>query len=67
MNFNAPNYKEHLKEYFNQKLFFQERYFSIFYMKVILVRKLLYEIYDSISIYFLINFEKSLGRASSFT
>ena len=29
MNFNAPNYKEHLKEYFNQT-FFQKRYFCIF-------------------------------------
>ena len=24
MNFNAPNYKEHLKEYFNQKVFFKK-------------------------------------------
>ena len=33
MNFNAPNYSEHHKEYFNQKnCFFKYIYFFIFYI-----------------------------------
>ena len=31
MNFNAPNYKEHQKEYFNQKLFFKKN-ISLFFI-----------------------------------
>ena len=35
-NFYAPNYKEHLKKYFNQKVFFPKKYFCIFlYMNLI--------------------------------
>ena len=31
MNFNAPNYKEHQKEYFNQKLFLKNISLSFIY------------------------------------
>ena len=31
MNFNVPNYKEHLKEYFNQKFFFKKD-ISVFFI-----------------------------------
>ena len=31
MNFNAPNYKEHQKEYFNQKLF-SKKNISLFFI-----------------------------------
>ena len=31
MNFNAPNYKEHQKEYFDQKLF-SKKYNSLFFI-----------------------------------
>ena len=33
MNFNAPNYEEHLKEYFNQKLFSIKIFLYFLYMK----------------------------------
>ena len=61
MNFIAPNHKEHVKEYFNQKIFF--KYFCIFINE----NRLLCLSNDVISISFEINSEKSLGKASSFT
>ena len=32
MNHNAPNYKELLKEYFNQKFFFKKKDISVFFI-----------------------------------
>ena len=62
MNFYAPNYKEHLKEYFNQK-----KIFLIFFIGD---KKLCPQTYYSqkvISISFKMNSEKALGKDSSFT
>ena len=33
MNFYAPNYYEHLKEYFNQNFFLKKKYFCTFIYK----------------------------------
>ena len=62
MHFNGPNYKEHQKEYFNQRLF-QQNFFSVFYIRELyFVHRFLCKINEVISIYFKINFEKSLGK-----
>ena len=67
MNFNAPNYKEHLKEYFNQKFFSKKIFLYFLYIKIYFVHRVLYKLNDVISISLKINSEKSLGKASSFT
>ena len=68
MYLNAENYSEHHKEFFNQKLL-KKIYISLFFicenytLSIDFYVKLIRVIY----IYFKINFEKSLGNASSFT
>ena len=65
MNFNAPNYEEHLQEYFHQKLFSSKIFLYFLYVKNILCPQTYLN--DVISISFKINSEKSLGKAFSFT